>query len=82
MIGAEARAARRAGGRREPAPLPEWVAGYVDTLVDCAARVTDEQLAGLRRDMSDEASFDVTMAASIGAMAGRIERAWTIGAPA
>ena len=75
---AEATTARQAGGKREPLSLPPPLAAYVDTLAARAADVTDAQMDALRTQFGEEVVFDVTMAASVGAMAGRIERAWAL----
>lgn len=78
---AEAAAARLAGGKREPPSLPSPLATYVATLAARAADVTNAQMGALVAECGEKAIFDVTMAASVGAMAGRIERAWALMPP-
>jgi len=72
-----ARAARLGGGadRMDAPAVPETLAGYVDTVARHAYKVTDEDLAGLlRAGNSEDALFEVTVAAALGAALGRLER--------
>ena len=62
---------RRERGNDVPAPL----ATYVDKVAQHAYKVTDEDIAALQRSgHSDDALFEVTVAAALGAALGRLER--------
>jgi alkylhydroperoxidase family enzyme len=66
-----------AGGRvgAEAGPIPEALAGYVDKVVRHAYQVTDEDVARLRQaGYSEDAIFEITVAAALGAGMGRLER--------
>lgn len=55
--------------------VPPSFAGYVDTVARHAYRVSDDDVAALRRaGASDDAIFEVTIAAALGAALGRLER--------
>ena len=71
-----ARAAATASpGAAAPAPVPPTLAGYVDKVALHAYRVTDADVAALRRaGNADDALFEVTVAAAVGAALGRLER--------
>ena len=76
----EARAAslsgREAVQEPEPASLSEPLGSYVDKLALHAYRVVDADIAGLlRAGYSEDAVFEVTLAAALGAAAARYERA-------
>jgi hypothetical protein len=65
--------ARAAGTGRED--LPDDLAAYVDTVARHAYRVTDEHLGRLRQaGHSDDALFEITVSAALGAALGRLER--------
>jgi alkylhydroperoxidase family enzyme len=65
--------ARAAGRGRED--LPAELAAYVDTVAQHAYRVTDEHLGRLRQaGHSDDALFELTVSAALGAALGRLER--------
>ena len=65
--------ARAAGTGRED--LPAELAAYVDTVAQHAYRVTDEHLGRLRQaGHSDDALFEMTVSAALGAALGRLER--------
>ena len=76
-----ARAARLGGGR-DPAAgratgegVPAALAAYVDTVARHAYKVTDEDLGTLERaGHSDDALFELTVSAALGAALGRLER--------
>jgi|SRR5882672_2207322 len=69
-----ARAARLAGARGG-APAPAPFAHYVDKVAQHAYKVTDTDVAGLQKaGASDDALFEVTVAAALGAALGRLER--------
>jgi alkylhydroperoxidase family enzyme len=76
-----ARAARLGGGR-DPAAgpassegVPAALAAYVDKVARHAYKVTDEDLGALQRaGNSDDALFEVTVSAALGAALGRLER--------
>jgi len=69
---AVARAARPGG----PADgLPAQLAGYVDKVAVHAYQVTDEDLAALQRvDSSEDAVFEITVSAALGAALVRLDR--------
>jgi hypothetical protein len=57
------------------ADLPASVGAYVDKVARHAYKVTDEDLAALQRaGHSDDALFEVTVAAALGAALHRLER--------
>lgn len=72
--------AARLGGRRDPGGgagdgVPAALAGYVDRVALHAYKVTDGDIAALQRaGNSDDALFEVTVAAALGAALGRLER--------
>ncbi len=69
---AMARAARPGG---PPDGLPAQLAGYVDKVALHAYRVTDDDLAALQRvDSSEDAVFEITVSAAIGAALDRLDR--------
>jgi len=65
-------------GRPAAASLPELpprVAAYVEKIARHAYRVTDEDIEGLRRDgYSEDAVFEITLSAALGAGLARLER--------
>jgi len=66
-----------AGGRvrTEPAVVPAALRPYVDTIARHAYRVTDSDVDALRRaGYSEDAIFDITASAALGAGLGRLER--------
>ncbi|HEY7684472.1 MAG TPA: hypothetical protein VH833_00070 [Gemmatimonadales bacterium] len=69
---AMARAAKPGG----PADgLPVQLAGYVDKVALHAYRVTDDDVAALRRvDSSEDAVFEITVSAAVGAALVRLDR--------
>jgi hypothetical protein len=63
----------RRGGTNED--LPPALAAYVDKVAQHAYKVTDEDVAALQRaGNSDDALFEMTVAAAVGAALGRLER--------
>ncbi|MGH7673081.1 MAG: hypothetical protein ACREMC_09275 [Gemmatimonadales bacterium] len=70
--------ARGVGGARPGAPadgVPSQLAGYVDKIALHAYEVTDADVAALQRaGGSDDALFEVTVSAALGAALGRLER--------
>ena len=55
--------------------LPAGLAAYADKVARHAYKVTDEDLGALQRaGHSDDALFEVTVAAALGAALGRLER--------
>jgi alkylhydroperoxidase family enzyme len=76
-----ARAARLGGGRdRATGPasgdaVPVALAAYADKVARHAYQVTDEDLGALQRaGNSDDALFEATVSAALGAALGRLER--------
>lgn len=74
----EARAAAlggRGGGARME--VPAQLQGYVDTVARSAWKVTDADVAALRRaGYSEDEIFEITVSAALGAATGRLERAY------
>jgi hypothetical protein len=69
-----ARAARLAGARAG-APAPSPFAGYVDKVALHAYKVTDAEVTALQgAGNSDDALFEITVSAAVGAALGRLER--------
>ena len=73
--------AARLGGRRDSGEgdtrdgVPAHLAGYVDKVALHAYKVTDEDLAALKRGgNSDDVLFEATVSAALGAALGRLER--------
>lgn len=55
--------------------LPPEVASYIDTVARHAYRVTDADVAGLKEaGYSDDAIFEITVAAAVGAAMHRLDR--------
>jgi alkylhydroperoxidase family enzyme len=70
-----ARAARLGGRPGTGDGVPASLAAYVDKVALHAYKVTDEDLAALQRaGNSDDALFEVTVSAALGAALGRLER--------
>jgi len=72
----EARAAV-AGGRKGEAPdtIPPELNDFVDKVIRHAWQVTDEDVERLKRaGYSEDAIFELTIAAALGAGVGRLER--------
>jgi len=74
-----ARAARLAGRRDAPGwsgdGVPQPFADYVERVARHAYQVTDDDVAALQRaGHSDDAIFEITIAAALGAALGRLER--------
>ena len=57
------------------APVPEVLRSYVDNVVRCAYRITDEDVQGLKRaGYGEDEIFEITVAAAMGAGLHRLER--------
>lgn len=71
----EGRAAE-AGGRAAPSgELPAALVAYVDKVARNAYKVTDEDIAALRQaGYSQDAIFEITLSAALGAGMARLER--------
>ena len=73
-----ARAARLAGadaGGRTAAALPHALTPYVDKVARHAYQVTDADVIAVQRaGNSEDAVFEITVAAALGAALGRLER--------
>ncbi len=64
-----------AAGRGTAATLPADLRPYVDKVARHAYRVTDTDIIALRRaGHSEDAVFEITIAAALGAALGRLER--------
>jgi alkylhydroperoxidase family enzyme len=65
-------ALRRAAMQRGTIPTP--LASYVDKVARHAHKVTDADVAELRDSYSDDALFEITVAAAVGAALHRLDR--------
>jgi hypothetical protein len=65
---------RAKGTRAGSDGLPKELAGYVDTVARHAYKVTDADVAALRRGNSDDVLFEITVAAAVGAALHRLDR--------
>ena len=73
--GVVARQQRWAAFHRRLDELPPELRAYVDTVAKNAYRVTDEEVAALKRaGHSEDAIFEITAAAALGAAIMRLER--------
>lgn len=79
--GVHARVAARAGGRGGGV-VPEGPAGLnslVDKVAERAYEITDEDIDALRRaGYADDAIFEITVSAALGAGLARLERGLTV----
>src|SRR6266704_1373083 len=67
--------AAAAAGQRTAAPLPANLRPYIDKVARHAYQVTDADIIALRRaGHSEDAVFEVTIAAALEAALGRLER--------
>jgi alkylhydroperoxidase/carboxymuconolactone decarboxylase family protein YurZ len=58
--------------------IPESLRAYVDSIVLHAYRITDEDIAALRREWSEDEIFEVSVATAVGAGLARLERGLSI----
>jgi len=66
---------RTGGGAGEIGRIPSDLADYVEKVIRHAYQVTDEDVARLKQaGYSEDAIFEVTIAAALGAGMGRLER--------
>lgn len=71
----EAYAAGISGGERESHTLPAELVPYVEKVTRYAYRVTDEDVERLKEaGYSEDAIFEITLAAAVGASLARLER--------
>lgn len=71
----EAYAAKKSGGVREAQTIPAELVKYVDKVTLYAYKVTDEDVQQLRKaGYSEDAIFEITLSASVGASLARLER--------
>ncbi len=77
-----ARAAALGGGPAAPeeitGEIPRTLQAYVDAIALHAHRITGEDVAALRREWSEDAIFEVSVAAAVGAGLARLERGLAI----
>jgi hypothetical protein len=76
-----ARAAALCGGpvsEEASAEIPETLRAYVDSIALHAYRITDEDIAALCRERSEDEIFEVSVAAAMGAGLARLERGLAI----
>src|SRR5213083_2560451 len=66
---------RRAALGSSSGDVPPWLGGYVDKVASDAYRISDEDVAALQgAGGADDAIFEITIAAAVGAALGRLER--------
>lgn len=71
------RSLRTLGFDVQPAPIPESIQGYVDTINRYAPDITDQDIQNLlAHGWSEEDIFEFTVAASFGAAYGRLKIGW------
>ena len=71
----EAHAARLSGGVREAEEIPTDLTAYVNKVTLHAYRVTDQDVENLKEaGYSEDAIFEITLCASLGASLARFER--------
>lgn len=71
----EGYAARKSGGLRIGAEIPSIWVKYVDKVIHHAYQITDEDVELLKQaGYSEDAIFEVTLCAAMGAGLGRLER--------
>jgi hypothetical protein len=58
--------------------IPETLRAYVDAIALHAYRIADEDVAALGREWSEDAIFEVSVAAAVGAGLARLERGLAI----
>jgi hypothetical protein len=58
--------------------IPEGLRQFVDDIALHADRITDEDVAALRREWSEDEVFEISVAASVGAGLARLERGLAI----
>ena len=67
--------ARAAGAVLPPGPREDALGRYVDMVARHAYKLTDDDLAALQRaGSSEDAIFEITVSAALGAALGRLER--------
>jgi alkylhydroperoxidase family enzyme len=75
VLARSARLGGRGGKRDDHEGVPAPLVTYVDKVALHAYKVTDEDVAALRRaGNSDDALFEITISAALGAALGRLER--------
>jgi hypothetical protein len=79
-----ARAAALGGGSvsednsETPEKIPESLRAYVDSIALHAWRITDEDIAALRGERSEDEIFEISVATAVGAGLARLERGLSI----
>ncbi len=77
--GIEAYAARLRGASREAAEIPADLVNYVEKVALCACETTDEDIQRLKEaGYSEDAIFEITLCASMGAGLAHLERGLAI----
>jgi hypothetical protein len=66
-------ALRSAASRNQAAELPPELAAYVDKIERHAYKVTDDEVAALKRNYSEDQLFEITVAAAVGAALRRLD---------
>ena len=61
-----------------PEEIPEALRAYVDSVALHAWRITDEDIAALGREWSEDEIFEVSVATAVGAGLARLERGLSI----
>ena len=71
----EAYAAKLCGGDREAREIPADLVAYVNKVTLCAYQTTDQDVQQLKAaGYSEDAIFEITLCASVGASLARLER--------
>lgn len=71
----ESHAARMSGGEREVLEIPADLVAYVDKVTLCAYKISDWDIQQLKEaGYSEDAIFEITLCASLGASLARLER--------
>jgi hypothetical protein len=74
----EAHAARLSGGTRDLLEVPADLLAYVEKVTQSAYKITDQDIERLRKNgYSEDAIFEITLCASMGAGLARLERGLT-----
>jgi hypothetical protein len=75
----EAYAARLCGGKEEPPEIPTDLTDYVRKVALYAYKTTDEDIQRLKEaGYSEDAIFEITLSASMGAGLARLEQGLTV----
>lgn len=71
----EAHAARLSGGMRDAHEIPADLVAFIDKVTRYAYKITDQDIQRLKEaGYSEDAIFEITLCASVGASLARLER--------